>query len=62
MLASIAAQNTSTAQLFFLVALIVGIIAVVFGLVPSTRPYAWAIGVLALVVLVFMSAGLLVAF
>lgn len=39
MLATIAAQNSGTAQLLFLIAVIIAAIAVVFGFAPFGRPY-----------------------
>jgi hypothetical protein len=62
MLASIATQNSGTAQLLFLVAAIIAAICVVFGFAPFGRPYPWAIGALIMVVLFFVSLGLLFAF
>ena len=62
MIASIAAQNSGTAQLFFLIAVIIAAIAVVFGFAPFGRPYPWALGALIMVVLFFVALGLLFAF
>jgi hypothetical protein len=61
MLASIATQNSGTAQLCFLVAVIIAAVAVVFGFAPFGRPYPWALGALIMVVLFFVSLGLLFA-
>lgn len=62
LLGSIATQNSGTAQLFFLIAVIVSAICVVFGFAPFGRPYPWAIGALVFVILFFVSLGLLFAF
>jgi len=59
MLANIVTPKTSTAQLFFLIAVIVGIIAIVFGFVTNSKPYAWATPVLVVVVLTLIAFGLL---
>jgi hypothetical protein len=59
MLATIVTANAGTAQFFFLVSAIVAVICVVFGLLPTGRPYAWATSVLVMVVLALISVGLL---
>jgi hypothetical protein len=59
-LAVIVAQDQNLAQLFFLIAVIVAAVGLLFGVIPLGRPYAWAIGAFGLLVLLFVSLGLLV--
>jgi hypothetical protein len=58
MLATIVTPSLSTAQVFFLIAIVVLAVAVLLAVVHATAP-GWALPVLGLVGLAFVALGLL---